>query len=115
MIRARDYEAALAIANDTEFGLSAGIGTTPETCLAFQAPRAGPNGDGQLPPAWCGLSRALWRPEGIQLWPQGTGPLCRGVLYEGEDRLHVAVRIIVVMPGIGERKRRRPSDGYARP
>ena len=42
MIPARDYEHALAIANDTEFGLCAGICTTSlKHAVAFQAQHRG--------------------------------------------------------------------------
>ena len=48
MIPARDYEHALAIANDTEFGLCGGIvHHEPEIRDPFQAQRRGRDGDGQ--------------------------------------------------------------------
>ena len=48
VIRVKDYDEALAVANDTEFGLSAGICTTSlKYASALQAQLRGRHGDGQ--------------------------------------------------------------------
>ena len=63
MIPARDYEHALAIANDTEFGLCAGICTDePQARLAFQAQRGSGHDDGQSADGGRRLSCAVRRP-----------------------------------------------------
>ncbi len=93
VIRVKDYDEALAVANDTEFGLSSGICTTsPEARHAFQAQRRGRHGDGQPADGGRRLPRAVRRPEGLELRPARAGRLRRGVLHHGEDGLHAGLR-----------------------
>ena len=74
VIRVKDYEEALALANDTQFGLSAGIATTcAEARHALQAPRAGRHGDGQPAHRRRGLPRAVWRPQRHSYGPREQG------------------------------------------
>ncbi len=35
------------------------------------------------------LSRAVWRQQGLELWPARAGPLCGGVLHDDQDCLHL--------------------------
>ncbi len=89
VIRVKDYEAALAMANDTLFGLSAGIAThLAEIRDPLQAPLAGRHGDGQPANGRRRLSRPLRRPQGLVQRRPGTRPLCGRVLHGGEDGLH---------------------------
>ena len=91
VIRAKNYEEALAISNDTEFGLASGICTTqPEIRLALQAQQRVRHGDGQSADRRRRLSRAVRRPEGLELRRPRAGLLCARVLHHGEDRLYLS-------------------------
>ena len=83
MIPARDYEHALALANDTEFGLvRRHLHDEPEVRHAFQAQRRGRHGDGQPADGGRRLSRAVRRPQRLEPRLARAGPLRRGVLHD---------------------------------
>jgi acyl-CoA reductase-like NAD-dependent aldehyde dehydrogenase len=87
VIQVNDYDEALAVANDTRFGLSAGICTT-SLKYAFQAKRRGRHGDDQHADGRGRLPCAVRRSQKVQLRSERTGQLCARVLHDGEDRLH---------------------------
>ena len=91
VIRAKDYDEALAIANDTDTGPFRDRHHVAEARVAFQAARAGRHGDGEPADRRRGLSRPVRRPQSLQLRPARAGPLRRGVLHDGQDDLHRAV------------------------
>jgi aldehyde dehydrogenase (NAD+) len=74
VIRARDYDEALAIANDSPMGLSSGVVTTSlKSAAHFKRTRAGRHGDGQRADRGRGLPRAVRRPQGELVRPREQG------------------------------------------
>ena len=79
VIRAKNDEEALALANESEFGLCAGIThDLPQVRDAFQAPRTGRCGDGEAADRGRGLPRAPRRSQRLQLRAARAGPVRRG-------------------------------------
>jgi aldehyde dehydrogenase (NAD+) len=76
VIRAKDYEHALSILNDTNFGLTAGI-VTQSLATASDFKKRAVSGCVMVNPADSGnrLSCALRRAKGLQLWPARAGPV----------------------------------------
>jgi acyl-CoA reductase-like NAD-dependent aldehyde dehydrogenase len=64
VIRVKDYDEALAIANDTDFRTSADIVDVAEIRVALQAREPGWNDHGQPAHRGCRLSRAVRRTQG---------------------------------------------------
>ena len=88
VILAKDYDEALALANDTPFGLaSRRHHDVAQACRPFPPQQPGRHGDGQPAHRRCGLPRPLRRPQGLELRAARAGALCAGVLHGGEDRL----------------------------
>ena len=85
-----DPDEALAVANDTEFGLSAGIVTTSLGHAAHFRDAAGRHGDGQPPDGRRGLSRAVRRPKGSSNGPREQGRYAASS-SPGQDRLREAL------------------------
>ena len=89
MIRVKDYDEALAMANDTEFGLSAGIVTTSlKHATHFQRNAEAGMVMVNVPTAGVDYPRAVRRPEGLELRSAGAGLVRQGVLHAGEDGVH---------------------------
>jgi len=100
ILKAGSYDEALHMANDTEFGLTAGIMTTSLArathfrrnakagCVMVNLPTAGT--DYHVP------SRA----RRIELRPPRTGPLCRGILHHGQDLVHILGDACMTVPRI---------------
>ena len=89
VIKVDSYEEALAIANDTPFGLSSGIATASLKARdSFSEKFGGGHGHGQSADRRCRLSRALRRAQRLELWPARTGPSRGGVLHLGQDGLY---------------------------
>ncbi len=87
--RVKGYDEALALANDTPFGLASGIATTSlKHATHFKRHAQAGMVMVNLPTAGGGLPRAVWRPQGQQLRLARARPLCRRVLHHGEDGLH---------------------------
>ena len=110
VVRAADADEALALANDTEFGLSAGVCTTSLRHAArfrdgLQAGIVTVN----LPTAGRRLPRAVRRHEGLLQRHARAGPLRGRVLHDGQDRLRAAVRAWDVDPLRRPRVACRPS------
>jgi acyl-CoA reductase-like NAD-dependent aldehyde dehydrogenase len=97
ILRAKNYEEALALANDAEFGLSAGIATTSlklATHFKLQAALAGWHGHGEPADRRRRLPRALRRPKGIELRAARAGTIRGGVLHRHQDGLHAGVNML---------------------
>ena len=74
VIRAKDYDEALELANDTEFGLTAGICTTSlKHASHFRRNAEAGMVMVNLPTAGRRLPRAVRRPEGLELRPARAG------------------------------------------
>ena len=96
VIRVKNYEEALHVANDTEFGLSSGICTTSlKHATHYKRNAEAGMVMVNLPTAGVDFI-AVRRTQGIELRPARTGPPRRRVLHDGEDRLHA---------GVGQRQR----------
>ena len=94
VIRVKDYDEALAVANDTAFGLSSGICTTSlKHASHFRRNAEAGMVMVNLPTAGRRLPRAVRRPQRLELRPARAGPLRRRVLHHGEDRLHPALTV----------------------
>ena len=88
MIPARDYDHALALANDTEFGLCAGICTTSlKHATHFKRNVEAGMAMVNLPTAGVDYHVAVRRPQRIEPRRARTGPLRRRVLHDRQDRL----------------------------
>jgi aldehyde dehydrogenase (NAD+) len=88
VIRVRDYDDALAVANDSPFGLSWGICTTSlKACEPLQAQRRGGSRDGQPADRGRRLPRPVRRRQRLELRPARAGPLRDRVLHPGQDRV----------------------------
>ena len=82
MIRVKDYDEALAVANATPFGLSAGHrDDVAEAREPLQAQLDERPGDGEPADGGSRLSRAVWRPEEIELRPARAGRRTRKEFY----------------------------------
>ena len=130
IIRAGGYDEALAIANDTPFGLAAGIMTRSLARAGhFRANNARRLRDGEPAHRRDGLSRALRRARRVLLRPARAGPLRRRVLHHRQDGLRrrgerrndpranrrAAIRQLVgenLSPDAGGRRSRRPRDDH---
>ena len=89
VIRVKDYDEALAVANDTEFGLSAGICTTSlKHATDFKRNSQAGMVMVNLPTAGVDFHVPFGGSKGVELRAAGTGALRRGVLHHGQDRLH---------------------------
>ena len=96
VICVKDYEEALTTANETPFGLSAGIATTNLKYASHfkrnsQASMVMVITDGRRR-----LSRAVRRQQGLELWAARAGPLCGGVLHDGQDRLRLPRQSVTI-------------------
>ena len=82
VIRVKDYEEALATANDTEFGLSAGIATTSlKHATHFKRHSQAGMVMVNLPTAGVDYHVPFGGRKGIELRPARAGPLRAGVLH----------------------------------
>jgi aldehyde dehydrogenase (NAD+) len=90
VIRVRDYDEALHVANDTEFGLSAGI-CTSSLKYAGNFKRNAEAGMVMvnLPTAGVDYHVPFGGRKGVELRPARAGPLRPGVLHHGEDCLQL--------------------------
>ena len=92
VIRVKDYDEALAHRQRHAVRpLRGHLHDVAQTRVALQAQRRGRHGDGQPADRRRRLSRAVRRPQGLELRPARAGPLRGGVLHDGEDGLHGAV------------------------
>ena len=92
VIRVKDYDEALAVANDTPFGLSSGICTTSlKHATHFKRNAEAGMVMVNLPTAGVDYHVPVRRPQGLELRPARAGPLCRRVLHDGQDGLHAGV------------------------
>ena len=92
VIRVRDYDEALAMANATPFGLSAGIVTTSlKHASHFKRQFRERPRDGEPADRGPGLSRTVRRSEEVELRAARAGQLREGVLHDRQDSVHLAV------------------------
>lgn len=87
--RVKDYDTALAIANDTQFGLSAGICTASlKHANHFKRNAEAGMVMVNLPTAGVDYHVPFGGRKGSSYGALRAGPLCGRILYHGEDRLH---------------------------
>jgi acyl-CoA reductase-like NAD-dependent aldehyde dehydrogenase len=92
VLQADDYDHALALANDTPFGLCAGICTSSlKHAMHFKRHAEVGMVMVNLPTAGVDLPRALRRPQGLELRPARAGPPRRRVLHHRQDRLRAGL------------------------
>ena len=90
VIRVKDYDEALAVTNDTGFGLSSGI-CTSSLKFASDFKRNSEAGMVMVSLPTAGVDyRVPFGGRKVQLQRPRAGPLCVGILYNGKDRLYPA-------------------------
>ena len=95
VIRVKDLEEAIKVANDTEMGLSAGICTKSlKAAETFKRRIQSGMGHGQSADRRCRLSRAVRWPQSLQLRPARTRRLCGGILHDRQDGLSVPALVV---------------------
>jgi delta 1-pyrroline-5-carboxylate dehydrogenase len=88
VIRAKNYEEALALANDSEFGLSAGVATTSlKYATHFKRHVQAGMVMVNLPTVGVDYHVPFGGRKGSSYGPR-AGPLCRGVLHDGQDGVY---------------------------
>ena len=93
VIRVKDYEEALHVANDTPFGLSSGICTTSlKHATHYKRNAEAGMVMVNVPTAGVDFHVPFGGRKGSSFGPREQGPLRGGVLYDGEDGLHAGVR-----------------------
>lgn len=102
VIRVSSYEEALAVANDTDFGLSSGICTTSLKYAAhFKRNVEAGMVMVNLPTAGVDYHVPFGGRKGSSYGPRRTGGLCARVLHHGQDSLYPGGMSI---PGDGKRR-----------
>ena len=113
VIRVKDYDEALAAANDTPFGLSAGIATTIlKHATHFKRHSQAGMVMVNLPTAGVDYHVPFGGRKGSQLRSARAGPLRAGVLHRREDGLHRPELIRSESHGTGHRTAGRPGDRH---
>ncbi len=88
VMRAKDFEDALRIANDIPLGLSSSIQTTQsQPRIRFHIWGAGRTIDGQSAERWSGIPASVRRDQGIELRSKRTGSGGNGILQRFENGL----------------------------
>ncbi len=92
VIRVRDYDEALTVANDTPFGLSSGIATTSlKHATHFKRNAEAGMVMGQSADGRRRFPRAVRRPQGFVPRLARAGPLRRRVPHNSQDGLHLGL------------------------
>ena len=103
VIRVAGHDEAVAVANDTEFGLTAGIVTRSlGPGHRFPPPVRGRHGDGECPDRGRRLPRAVRWPRWFVLRPAGAGHRRPRVLHGQQDQLRRRGRSVLIgglLPG----------------
>ncbi len=99
VIRAKDYDAALATANDTPFGLVAGICTTSlRHATHFKRNAEAGMVMVNLPTAGVDYHVPFGGRKGSSYGAARAGPIRGGVLYDGQDGVHARIASFVHSP-----------------
>ena len=104
VIRVKNYEEALATANDTEFGLSAGIATTSlKYATHFKRHSQAGMVMVNLPTAGVDYHVPFGGRKGSSYGPREQGRVRAGVLHDGEDGLHAGLNHRVRIADFGRK------------